>query len=50
MLLLSNAENTEKLLEIIKEELKKDSVRVKVELIESIGMFALVRKIRYGSV
>ena len=47
---MAKRENTEKLLEIIKEELKKDSVRVNVELIESIGMFALVRKIRYGSV
>lgn len=47
---MAEREHTEKLLEILKEELKKDNVRVNVELIESIGIFALVRKIRYDSI
>lgn len=31
------------------DELKKDNVKTKVELVESIGMFAIVRKRRYAS-
>ena len=47
---LALRENIEKLKNILVDELKKDNVRVSVELVESIGMFAIVRKRRYSSV
>ena len=47
---LASRENTEKQRDILVDELKKDNVRVSVELVESIGMFAIVRKRRYSSI
>ncbi len=46
---LTNKEDKQKLLELIKEECKKDNVMVKVELIESLSLFAITRKQRYTS-
>ncbi len=46
---LRDSENKEKLLKILKDELKKDNVMVKAELIESLSLFAITRKQRYNS-
>lgn len=46
---MKKKENVEKLRDRLLEELKNDNVRTSVELVESIGMFAIVRKQRYAS-
>lgn len=46
---LTEKEDKQKLLELLKEECKKDNVMVKVELIESLSLFAITRKQRYTS-
>lgn len=46
---LRETENKEKLLSLLREELKKDNVMVKAELIESLSLFAITRKQRYNS-
>ncbi|NCA92552.1 hypothetical protein EOM82_04795 [bacterium] len=46
---LKDAENKITLLKTLKEELKKDNVKVKAELIESLSLFAITRKQRYNS-
>ena len=46
---LKKRENVGKLKEELEKELKKDNVRTSVELVESIGMFAIVRKQRYAA-
>lgn len=47
---MKDKENIAKLKEILDEELAKDSVRTKSELVESIGMFAVVRKKRFDEI
>lgn len=47
---MKNPENVEKLEKLFKEELALDNVKTSVELVKSIGMFAVTRKRRYGSV
>ncbi len=46
---IRDADNKAKLLKMLKEELKKDNVMVKAELIESLSLFAITRKQRYNS-
>lgn len=47
---MKDKENLAKLKEILDEELAKDSVRTKSEIVESIGMFAVVRKKRFEEI
>ena len=47
---LKDKEKTESLKKALSEELKKDHEKTSVELIESIGMFAIVRRKRYSEV
>ena len=47
---LKDKEKTESLKKALSEELKKDHIKTSVELIESIGMFAIVRRKRYSEV
>lgn len=46
---LSGKEDKQNLLKLLKEECRKDNVMVKVELIESLSLFAITRKQRYTS-
>ena len=42
-------DNVKKLIDILMKELDKDNVKVKVELVESIGCIAIVRERRYSA-
>ncbi len=46
---MKSHENTERLERLFKDELALDNVKTSVELVKSIGMFAVTRKRRYGS-